>query len=120
MQEFEAFWYTCLKHFEKELNAQQFNTWIKPLQLDISEGCDDQPILIAPNRFVLQWVKDNFIPHIEAMAQQHFSKRIQFQLVLGDITAKKTASKANPIIETPQEDQAVSTVFSIDPTSSKK
>lgn len=88
MQEFEAFWYTCLKHFEKELNAQQFNTWIKPLQLDISEGCDDQPILIAPNRFVLQWVKDNFIPHIEAMAQQHFSKRIQFQLVLGDITAK--------------------------------
>ncbi|HMV12433.1 MAG TPA: chromosomal replication initiator protein DnaA [Nitrosomonas sp.] len=120
MQEFEAFWYTCLKHFEKELNAQQFNTWIKPLQLDISEGCGDQPILIAPNRFVLQWVKDNFIPHIEAMAQQHFSKRIQFQLVLGEITTKKATPKVNPIIDTSREDQAVSTVSVADPTPSKK
>ena len=120
MQEFEAFWYTCLKHFEKELNAQQFNTWIKPLQLDISESCNDQPILIAPNRFVLQWVKDNFIPHMEAMAQQHFSKKIQFQLVLGDITAKKTAPKVNPIVDLPSEDEMVSTVPIVEPTPSKK
>ncbi|SDW64420.1 chromosomal replication initiator protein DnaA [Nitrosomonas communis] len=84
MQAIETFWYSCLKHFKKELNAQQFNTWIKPLQLDISENCNDQPILIAPNRFVLQWVKDNFIPHIEVMAQQHFSKKIHFQLILGN------------------------------------
>lgn len=120
MQEFEAFWYTCLKHFEKELNAQQFNTWIKPLQLDISESCNDQPILIAPNRFVLQWVKDNFIPHMEAMAQQHFSKKIQFQLVLGDITAKKTAPKVNPIVDLPSEDEMASTVPIVEPTLSKK
>ncbi|SDH03130.1 MULTISPECIES: chromosomal replication initiator protein DnaA [unclassified Nitrosomonas] len=95
MQAIETFWYSCLKHFKKELNAQQFNTWIKPLQLDTSEGCDDQPVLIAPNGFVLQWVKDNFIPHIEVMAQQHFSKKIHFQLILGNTAEAKTSNDEN-------------------------
>lgn len=84
MQAIETFWYSCLKHFEKELNAQQFNTWIKPLQLNASECNDENLVLIAPNRFVLLWVKDNFIPKIEVMAQQHFSRKIHFQLILGN------------------------------------
>lgn len=95
MQAIETFWYSCLKHFEKALNAQQFNTWIKPLQLDTS-GCNgSDPVLIAPNRFVLQWVKDNFIPHIEVMAQQHFSKEIHFQLILGNTIEAKPHNDEN-------------------------
>ena len=34
----ELFWSTCLSTFERELSAQQFNTWIKPLRL---EGDDE-------------------------------------------------------------------------------
>ncbi|MCK5714529.1 MAG: hypothetical protein KAH64_01095, partial [Nitrosomonadaceae bacterium] len=34
----DSFWLSCLKHFEKELSTQQFNTWIKPLQFSLSSA----------------------------------------------------------------------------------
>ncbi|SET54665.1 chromosomal replication initiator protein DnaA [Nitrosomonas marina] len=85
MQAFDSFWLTCLEHFKKELNAQQFNTWIKPLQLEGNnlDHCTEV-VIIAPNRFVLQWVQDNFINHIKTMAKSHFSREIQFQLKIAD------------------------------------
>ena len=75
MQSLNTFWLSCLDHFKKELNAQQFNTWIKPLQIDPALNSDNEVVLIAPNRFVSQWVKDNFITHIEVMAQAYFAKK---------------------------------------------
>lgn len=89
MQSLNTFWLSCLDHFRKELNAQQFNTWIKPLQIDPSLNNNSEVVLIAPNRFVSQWVKDNFIVHIEEMAQAYFSKKIQFNLKLADQTETK-------------------------------
>ncbi|MFZ1851463.1 MAG: chromosomal replication initiator protein DnaA [Nitrosomonas sp.] len=99
MQSLNAFWLCCLDHFKKELNAQQFNTWIKPLQIDPSSDSDNGVILIAPNRFVLQWVRDNFIGHIKAMAQNYFAKEIAFDLRL----LEHSEEKNNPIhIPVPQ------------------
>ncbi len=86
-----VFWNSCLEHFAKELSIQQFNTWIKPLRLDFSDSAPDKLILVAPNRFVLQWVKENFLSRIEQMAESHFSRIIQFQLTLADPTGAKTA-----------------------------
>ncbi len=98
MESLNTFWLSCLDHFKKELNAQQFNTWIKPLQIDAALNSDSEVVLIAPNRFVSQWVKDNFIGHIEAMAQGYFAKRIQFHLKLIDQTeAKNTQPNPTPI-----------------------
>ena len=103
MQSLNTFWLSCLDHFRKELNAQQFNTWIKPLQIDPELNSDDEVVLIAPNRFVSQWVKDNFIAHIENMALMHFDKKIQFHLKLAEPNdAKAVIVKAAPV-ETPQE-----------------
>ena len=91
MQSLNTFWLSCLDHFKKELNAQQFNTWIKPLQIDPALNSDNEVVLIAPNRFVSQWVKDNFIMHIEVMAQAYFAKKIQFHLKLADQTEAKNS-----------------------------
>ena len=91
MATMDTFWLSCLKHFEKELNAQQFNTWIKPLQLNLSRA-HNELILVAPNRFVLQWIKDNFLPRIKQMAENHFSKDIHFQLKLADNVPEKTTT----------------------------
>lgn len=86
MRAFNTFWLSCLEHFRNELNAQQFNTWIKPLQLKGNDSDEDMAItLIAPNRFVLQWVQDNFISHIKTMAEEHFSKEIHFHLKIAEI-----------------------------------
>lgn len=75
----ESFWSECTNRFKQELTPQQFNTWIKPLTLKI-EG--DAIQLIAPNRFVLQWVKDKFLLLIEQIAEDHFGKPILLTLAL--------------------------------------
>lgn len=103
MQSLNTFWLSCLDHFKKELNAQQFNTWIKPLQIDPSLNSDSEVVLIAPNRFVSQWVKDNFIVHIEAMAQGYFAKKIQFNLKLVDQSEAKNSFPNLAIIHVQNE-----------------
>ncbi|MDC8446503.1 MAG: chromosomal replication initiator protein DnaA [Nitrosomonas sp.] len=85
MLAFDTFWQSCLDHFRNELNAQQFNTWIKPLRLHGNHSDNETEItLIAPNRFVLQWVQENFASHIKTMAEAYFSNAIRFQLKITD------------------------------------
>jgi chromosomal replication initiator protein len=54
-------WQQCLDRLESELSPQQFNTWIRPLHV-IEEG--DTLRLLAPNRFVLDWVKEKYLGRI--------------------------------------------------------
>ena len=63
----ENFWHICLTHLKHELSAQQFNTWIKPLQFELK---NDTLCLTAPNKFVLQWVKERFLFRIEGIAKE--------------------------------------------------
>lgn len=60
-------WSRCLEKLEAELSEQQLNTWIRPLQAEIDNGTLR---LFAPNRFVLDWVKDNFYDRIGQLVQQ--------------------------------------------------
>jgi len=63
------FWQDALSKLAHELPAQQFNTWIKPLKPVVS---DNELSLMAPNRFVLDWVKDKFLSRIEELALDYF------------------------------------------------
>ena len=92
----DTFWLACLEYFENELSAQQFNTWIKPLRLQLSHDSPEPALtLIAPNRFVLQWVKDNFLNDITQMAENYFERPVQLQLELaGQVPAKASTSAA--------------------------
>ena len=92
----ENFWPTCLSRFEQELSTQQFNTWIKPLRSEI-EGNTIR--LLAPNRFVLQWVKDRFLKKIEQLANELNLFNIQIDLVLSDV-ASKTISEKTQLVST--------------------
>ena len=58
-------WKKCLDRLEEELSAQQFNTWIRPLQ---PEWDKNNLRLLAPNRFVTEWVKDRFAERIAELA----------------------------------------------------
>jgi chromosomal replication initiator protein len=82
----ESFWPTCLLRFEKELSPQQFNTWIKPIKAEITP---DTVRLLAPNRFVQQWVKDKFFAKITAIADELLPNNISIQL---DISSKETVA----------------------------
>jgi len=57
-----ATWSRCVGALEHELPEQQFNTWVKPLQaVETSTGLR----LLAPNRFVVDWVRSNLLARIE-------------------------------------------------------
>ena len=87
-----GFWQSCLNQFEKELPAQQFNTWIRPLSLDSDVTPSGELKLVAPNRFVLQWVKERFLARIEAMGSEFFSSPIHVSLSLAANEPPPTAS----------------------------
>ena len=57
-------WSNCLHRLEQELSDQQLNTWIRPLQV-IEENNEIK--LLAPNRFVQDWVKQNFHEKIQSI-----------------------------------------------------
>lgn len=78
----ESFWLGCLSLFEKELNSQQFNTWIRPLKLDPDAAVEGELRLFAPNRFVLQWVKERFVPRIEALSAEKLGAPIRVTIAL--------------------------------------
>ncbi|NIR61491.1 MAG: chromosomal replication initiator protein DnaA [Gammaproteobacteria bacterium] len=62
-----SLWSRCLDSLETELSEQQLNTWIRPLQA-VEEGSALR--LLAPNRFVLDRVRENFFERISELITQ--------------------------------------------------
>ncbi len=54
-------WQTCLKHLERELPAEDLNTWIRPLQLKSKKG---RFVLLAPNEYVRDYISLNHLERI--------------------------------------------------------
>ena len=52
-----VFWDNCLDYFKTVLSAQQFKTWVQPLDGSI---IDNDIVIIAPNNFLLVWARDNY------------------------------------------------------------
>jgi chromosomal replication initiator protein len=75
------FWQSCLDAFRDELTPQQFNTWIRPLAV---EGSADGYRLLAPNRFVLQWVKERFSDRIAELAAAVEGRAVPIVLAIVD------------------------------------
>ncbi|MGE5525141.1 MAG: chromosomal replication initiator protein DnaA [Rhodospirillaceae bacterium] len=94
-----SFWRHCLSYFEKELPVQQFVTWIKPLKY---HAHGDVVTLVAPNRFVLQWIRDKFYTRIQELAREHLKKDVEIRLLLAEKEKEKDAAPApvvSPIAE---------------------
>jgi len=63
-----ALWQQCLDTLQDELSSQQFNTWIRPLQAE--EGESGELCLLAPNRFVRDWVSDKYAKRISELVRE--------------------------------------------------
>ncbi|MFD2165799.1 chromosomal replication initiator protein DnaA [Thalassotalea euphylliae] len=59
-----SLWQRCLSVLQEELPAQQFSMWIRPLQCVVE---DNIMTLYAPNRFVLDWVRDKYVERITSI-----------------------------------------------------
>ncbi len=76
-----SLWEQCLLSLQQELPSQQYNTWIKPLTVDGCEAPLISPLsgsplselqLLAPNRFILDWVKSKFLQRINELVNLYY------------------------------------------------
>ncbi len=63
----QSIWKLCAASLQDELPSQQFNTWIRPLQID-EAAAPLELKLLAPNRFICDWVNDKFLNRIRELA----------------------------------------------------
>ncbi len=60
------FWNECKKTLEKDLPVEEYSTWIAPLLLE--ENAGSKPLsytVLAPNKFISDWVEENYAISIE-------------------------------------------------------
>ena len=77
----QSIWKLCAASLQDELPSQQFNTWIRPLQIDES-AAPQELRLLAPNRFICDWVADKFLNRIRELAS-HYHKDNSLQVAVG-------------------------------------
>ncbi|MEK7796528.1 MAG: chromosomal replication initiator protein DnaA, partial [Pseudomonadota bacterium] len=77
-------WKRCLDRLEEELSAQQFNTWIRPLHA-VEDGRAVR--LLAPNRFVQEWVKSRFFERIGELVGEYGGGKLGVSIEVGSQTA---------------------------------
>jgi len=82
----QSLWQSCLQVLEQELSQQQFNMWIRPLQVHSSEQFIT---LFAPNRFVLDWVRDKYMDRITDLLNQ-FGEQGSVPSVKFDVGSKES------------------------------
>lgn len=89
-----TFWQQCLERLQDELPIKQFNTWIRPLQVEIKE---DELILLAPNSFVLDHIKEKFLAKITVFLQDAGCVNPKIHLIVGSLL------RASKNIKTPNK-----------------
>jgi chromosomal replication initiator protein len=102
-----SIWNNCLAKLENEIPSSDFSTWIRPLQ---SIESANQLKLLAPNRFVLEWVKQHYFVKIEASIRELSNGTLTLNLEIGSknsATPAATAKKAS----TPAEAKKVGPSF---------
>jgi chromosomal replication initiator protein len=88
-------WTQCICALEAELPEQQFNTWVRPLQ--VLEGAGALKLL-APNRFVVDWVNANLLPRIGELLRDQGSGDIPVVTVeIGSRTAVPARNIVTPL-----------------------
>ena len=80
-------WQQCVDLLRDELPAQQFNTWIRPLQVEAEA---DALRVYAPNRFVLDWVNEKYLSRLlELLSERADGPAPSLSLLIG---SKRPAS----------------------------
>ena len=61
------FWSDCLSVLKQKLSVQQYDAWIRPLSARESDG---KVLVTAPSRKALEWVREQYLPDMQKVAEQ--------------------------------------------------
>ncbi|ACS83820.1 chromosomal replication initiator protein DnaA [Musicola paradisiaca] len=92
-----SLWQQCLARLQDELPATEFSMWIRPLQAELS---DNTLALYAPNRFVLDWVRDKYLNNINGLLNDFCgmdAPLLRFEVGSKPVSAVPVSSVGNSI-----------------------
>ena len=92
----QSVWKLCASSLQDELPSQQFNTWIKPLQID-EVANPNELRLLAPNRFISNWVEEKFLTRIKELVA-HFQEGSHLSVVVA-VGSKPQSAFERPTIK---------------------
>ncbi|WP_039916122.1 chromosomal replication initiator protein DnaA [Cellvibrio mixtus] len=95
----QSIWKLCAASLQDELPSQQFNTWIRPLQIDESAAPLELKLL-APNRFICDWVNDKFLNRIRELAL-HYHQDKNLNVAVGVVVRTAPGFQSRPVIAEP-------------------
>lgn len=93
-----AIWNNCLAKLEQEIPTSDFSTWIRPLQ---AVETDSQLKLLAPNRFIIDHIKQHFFATIEDAVNEFSNATLSVQFEIG--SKKAPAIKAPTLSKSPAQ-----------------
>lgn len=91
-----SLWLQCLQQLQEELPATEFSMWVRPLQAELN---DNTLTLFAPNRFVLDWVRDKYLNNITRLLQEYCGgdiPNLRFEVGSRPVSAPKPAPTRTP------------------------
>ena len=88
-----SLWTRCMGALETELPEQQFNTWVRPLQAMEGNGALK---LLAPNRFVVDWINANLLPRIGELLRDESTG--DAPIVTVEVGSRNTAVRPTPAV----------------------
>lgn len=92
-------WKHCLDRLGNEITNQQFDTWIRPLHC-VHEA--DRLRLMAPNAFVLDWVKKNYLDRLRGYVDDLGQRDdLSISLEIGSAPRAPMTAPPSPMSEEP-------------------
>jgi len=106
----QSLWKLCASSLQGELPQQQFNTWIRPLQIDESAGPNELRLL-APNRFICDWVSEKFLTRIRELVN-NYQQGNSLTVVIGILPRPQAAFQYNRAPTPPAPEPVATPSFS--------
>ncbi len=92
-------WQHCLTRLQEELPTTEFSMWIRPLQAELR---DNTLALYAPNRFVLDWVREKYLNNINRLLDDFCgAQKLQLYFAVGHKSPSPAAKSVAHPVETP-------------------
>ncbi len=99
-------WNRCVRDLQAELPEQEFNTWIRPLQA-VEEGSVLR--LLAPNRFVVDWLRNHYLERIVKMVDDH-GQQVELVVEVGSRHVPPAATNGKRSAPSPVKVQPTTTI----------
>ncbi len=90
----DSLWHSLVSELKKDLPAQQYDTWIKPLK---AERHGNHLRVVAPNQHVLRWIRNNLLAKLETRAERVAGSSLHVDLVLDDATTETEIVVPEPV-----------------------